>query len=768
MVELPFKGKINIDASKSLPAWPQEPTAQRNAPNIVLILVDDVGFSTTSTFGGPAQTPNFSKLAAAGLRYNEFHVNAICSPTRASLLSGRNAHEVGFGTPAEWGAGYPGYNTLWPKDSASVAEVLKDNGYSTAAFGKWHNTPMWQVNPAGPFDRWPTGLGFEYFYGFISGADNQYYPRLYRDTTPTEPPSTPAQGYDLNVDLTDDAIRWLHQHDAAAAGKPFFLYFATGATHSPHQVPKMWIDKYQGRFDQGWDKVREENFEREKRLGVIPENAKLTPRPEGLPAWDSLSADEKKLLAHEAEVYAGYTEQTDHEIGRLLEAIKDEGKSDNTIVIWIFGDNGASAQGGELGNDAHAVNGELKSVKDRLATEEELGSEVFMNHYAASWAWAFSAPFKGTKVDASHLGGTRDPMVISWPARIEKVGGLRSQFAHVNDVAPTLYEVAGIRAPRVVNGVQQTPLEGTSMVYTFDHPTEPSHHHVQYFESLGNRAIYKDGWWAGDLVRETWEQPNEHGSSRNANVHPWELYDLDTDYSQADDLANKYPKKLKAMEELFDEQAKINHVYPLMPAAGSLPTPQNKGQTTFTYRAGVSRLTSWVAPVVAGRAYSITADVDIPARGANGVIIAQGGRYDGFTLFVKDNRVVYEINSFGNRSGQIVASDPLSAGKAHIVVDLVPDRGTMSSNSRSATYCNICLIHPGSSNEPFPGNGSLQINGKPEGSGRFANVNANDTETLDVSETLDIGSDLGSAVSPDYQSPNLFTGRIEAVTIQLK
>jgi arylsulfatase len=751
----PFSGRVDIDVRKSMPSWPKPVTASKGAPNIVLILIDDVGFSTTSTFGGPVDTPNFTKLAAEGLRYNEFHVNALCSPSRAALLSGRNAHEMGFGTVAELGAGYPGYNTLWPKDSASVAEVLKDNGYSTAAFGKWHNTPAWQVSPSGPFDRWPTGLGFEHFYGFLSGADNQYYPRIYRDTTAVEPPSTPEDGYHFTVDITNDAIHWLHQHDAAAGDKPFFLYFATGATHSPHQVPKEWIDKYKGKFDQGWDKLREENYEREKQLGVIPANAKDTPRPEGLPPWDSLTPDEKKLVAHEAEVYAGYAAQTDFEVGRLLQVVKDEGQSDNTIVLWIFGDNGGSAQGGPLGTDAHGVNGAAKSLQDRLSTEDDLGSEVFMNHFAASWAWALSAPFQGTKEDASHLGGSRDPLIISWPARIKQVAGLRSQFAHLNDIAPTLYEAAGITPPKSVNGVAQTPLEGTSLVYTFDHPDEPSHHHIQYFATSGNRAIYKDGWWASDRLRYTWEPNGIAGGEAEIptayNLHPWELYNLNADYSQADNLATKYPEKLKELQKLFDQEAKRNHVYPLLPAYGSLPAVQPPGKTTFVYREGVDRLTNRVAPPVGGKAYTLTADVDIPQSGANGVIIAQGGRYGGFTLFVKDNHVVYEVNAFGNRAGQVISADPLPAGKAHIVVSLTRERQDREVN---ATAFAVRKAHSGAA--------SLQVNGKAEGSTQFANVNGG------ASETLDVGSDLGSAVSPDYQSPNRFTGKIEAVTIQLQ
>lgn len=750
-----FTGKVDIDVRKSTPAWPDPVKAPAGAPNIILILVDDVGFSTTSTFGGPVSTPNFDKLAADGLRYNEFHVNALCSPSRAALLSGRNAHQIGFGTVADLAAGYPGYNTLWPRSSASIAEILKDNGYSTAAFGKWHNTPTWEISPAGPFDRWPTGLGFEYFYGFMAGADNQYYPRLYRDTTPVEPAETPAQGYHFTDDLTNDAIHWLHQHDAVAGDKPFFLYFATGATHSPHQVPKEWIEKYKGKFNQGWDILRDQNFQREKKLGVIPANTIDTPRPPGLPAWDSMNPDEKKLVAHEAEVYAAYAAQTDYEIGRLLDAVKEEGKSDNTIVLWIFGDNGGSAQGGPLGQDARQANGKPASLEERLSTEDELGSEVYMNHFAAAWAWALSAPFQGTKEDASHLGGTRDPLVISWPERIKQVGGLRSQFSHLNDIAPTLYEAAGITPPKTVNGVTQTPLEGVSLVYTFDHANAPSRHHVQYFSTSGNRAIYKDGWWAGDLVRYTWEPNGIAGAEEKLpvdyNVHPWELYNLNSDFSQAHNLADKYPEKLKAMQKLYDEEAKRNQAYPLFPVYGDVPSPQNKGQKTFVYREGVERLTARVAPVLAGRPYTISADVETHEANANGVILAQGSRYGGVTLFVKDGHAVFEINAFGHRAGQIISSDPLPDGKAHIVVKLVPDAAEKLLNNASFA------VRSGR-----PATATLWVNNKQEGSEHFANTNGRSSETLDV------GSDLGSPVSTDYQSPNRFTGKIEQVTIQLQ
>ena len=732
--------------------WPRPPKAPAGAPNVVLILVDDVGFGATSTFGGPIPTPTFDKLAAAGLRYNSFHVNSLCSPTRAALLTGRNNHEVGFGSIAEWSSPYSGYNTLLPKSSATIAEVLKENGYATAAFGKWHNTPMWQVSPAGPFDRWPTGLGFDYFYGFIQAADSQYYPRIFRDTTPVEPGTTPQQGYHFTTDITNDAITWLHRHDAVASDQPFFIYYATGATHTPHQVPQKWIDMYKGKFDQGWDALRQAAFDRQKSLGVIPANAELTPRPAGLPAWDSLTPDQKKLLAHQMEVYAGFLAQTDYEIGRMLDAIRDEGQADNTVVMEIVGDNGASAEGGLEGTDAHDVNGKPLTIEARLDTADLLGSETYMNHYAAAWAWALSSPFPGTKQDASHLGGTTDPLIIVWPGHIKDAGGLRSQFSHVNDIAPTIYDIVGVKPPAEVDGVAQTPLEGTSLTYTFDSASAPSRHHVQYFCTSGNRAIYKDGWWAGDLFHSTWEGVVLTGgvADKDLDTHPWELYNLNDDYSQAHNLAGKYPEKLKEMQALFAQEATRNHVSPLLPAMEEYPAGQAAGQRTFTYRSGVDRLPYAIAPHLAGHAYTITADIDVPAEGGDGVIVAQGGRYGGLSLFVKDRRVIYEINAYGNRSGQLVATDPLAPGKAHVVLSLVPNEAVGKEDAAFAQR------------HPIPGTAQLSVNGQPEGQAQFANVN------LRFGETLDIGSDLGSPVSPDYRTPDRFTGQIDKVTIEIK
>jgi arylsulfatase A-like enzyme len=735
------------------PQWPKGPQAPSGAPNVVLILIDDVGYSATSTFGGIIATPNFEQLAQSGLRYNNFHVNSLCSPTRSALLSGRNNHEVGYGTVVEAASGYPGYDAHWGKEAASIPEVLKSNGYSTAAFGKWHNTPLWETNPVGPFDHWPTGRGFEHFYGFIKGADNQYYTRIYRDTTAVEPATTPQQGYDFTTDITNEAIHWLHAHDAIAPDKPFFIYYAPGATHTPHQVPHEWIEKYRGKFDEGWDKLREESFERQKKLGVIPANAELTPRPDGLPAWDSLTAEQRKLFAHEAEVYAGFAEQTDYEVGRLLAALKEEGKSDNTLVLEIFGDNGGSAEGGLEGTDLYTSAGVAAGINERLATSDDLGSEIFMNHYAAAWAWALSSPFQGTKQDASHLGGTTDPLVVSWPARIKSTGELRTQFQHVIDIAPTLYEAAGVKLPDSYQGEEQIPLAGSSFVYTFDHANEPSRHHVQYFSTSGNRAIYKDGWWAGNRYASTWEPRGAFspGPHTDLDRHPWELYNLNEDFSQAHDLASKYPEKLKELQALFNEEAEKNHAFPTLPPVDRQPNPTN-GRTLFTYREGVDRLNGNSAAPITGKPHLITADISLPPQGGNGVIIAQGGRYGGFTLFVKDRHVFYEVTAYGKRAGRIVSSESLPAGHAHIELQVIPDPPAAGAPASS----------PFGPSGVRPGKVLLTVNGKQQEE-MFGNV----LGTIN-SETLDVGSDLGSAVSTEYSTPNRFTGRIEKVDIQLQ
>ena len=743
-----FQGKIDIDPAKSVPDWPQSVTAPKGAPNVVLILLDDVGFGAASTFGGATPTPALDRLAGGGLRYNRFHVNAMCSPTRGALLGGRNSHQLGFGVITEQATGYPGYNSLWPKSSAGIAEVLKLNGYSTAAFGKWHNTPVWDVTPVGPYDRWPVGLGFEYFYGFLGAATSQWEPTLHRNMTPVEADAGPKEGYHITADLVNDAIQWVQRHDAVTPSKPFFLYFATGATHASHHVPKQWADKFKGKFDQGWDKLRADTFARQKELGVIPVNAELTPRPKEIAAWNSFTEEQKKLLARQMEVYAGFLAQTDYEIGRLLEAIRAGGHTDDTAVFYIAGDNGASAEGGVDGRDAVDAEGRPLSVAERWSRYDALGSEAFSNHYATAWAWATNSPFQWAKRDAAHLGGTRDPLVISYPGRIRNVGGLRSQFHHVIDIAPTVYELAGIKVPDVVNGVKQTPLEGISLVYTFDNPDAPERRRVQYFEMLGSRGMYKDGWWAGSFNHLPWgglaSEPAIPPDRR-----PWELYNLDQDYSQAHNLAAQHPEKLSELKALFDAEARHNNVYPLEPNRTAAPSPA-AGRAHFVYHAGDRRIASSAAPRVVGRAHRIAADLVVPTSGAEGVILAHGGRQGGFTLYVANGRVTYEVAANGYSRGTLVSSEPLPAGRVNIVLEVEV--------ARPAAPVNLA---PRAAVPPAPVLARLLVNGKPAGEARF-------TGPGNPGEPLDIGRDLISPVSKNYASPFAFTGKIEAVTIDLR
>jgi arylsulfatase A-like enzyme len=503
----PFHGKADPDHFKAVPDWPRQVTAPDTAPNVVLVLLDDVGFGASGTFGGPAATPELDKLAAQGLRYNDFNTTAICSPTRAALLSGHNQHQTGFGNLQDVAAGFPGYNTIWHKDTASIAKILRENGYSTAAFGKWHNTPIWEISPAGPFDHWPTGLGFDYFYGFMWGESSQCEPLLYRNTTPVDAPGRFEDGYHLTPDLVNDAVHWVHEHDAVWADRPFFVYFATGAVHAPHHVPKPWIETYRGQFDQGWDKVRAETFARQKQLGVIPQDAELTPRPKELPAWDSLSADQKRLYARQMEVYAGFLSQTDAEVGRLISQITATKRKRDTLVLYVVGDNGGSAEGGLDGSDANLglMAGAENDVPRMLAHLDDLGSPYFDNHYASAWSWATSGPFQWMKQIASHFGGTRDGFVVYWPGHTAQPQAVRQQFAHVNDVVPTILDAAGIKFPDVVDGTKQLPLEGHSLVPTFTNPAAQTGHNEQYFEIFGNRAIYKDGWVAAARRYAPWE-----------------------------------------------------------------------------------------------------------------------------------------------------------------------------------------------------------------------------------------------------------------------
>ena len=739
----------DIESTNAPAAWPPVLKAPAGAPNIVLVLLDDVGYSWSSVFGGPVATPNIDRLASHGLRYNNFHVNALCSPTRAALLSGRNAHEIGFGTITEGANREPGYTSIWPKNAVSVAEVLKRNGYSTAAFGKWHNTPVWEVNPAGPFTHWPTSLGFEHFYGFLGGATTQYDPALFRDTTPVALPETPEQGYLLNPDLVNQAKQWVHQHDASAPGRPFFLYFATGAIHTPHHVPKDWIAKYKGQFDLGWDKQREATFAKEKALGIIPADAELTPRPKELPAWDSLSADEKKLYAAQAELYAAYLAETDYELGRLFDDLKAGGHTNDTAFFVIVGDNGASGEGGLEGTIGYKA-----TVQEQLARLDEFGSRDLANHVESAWAWAAVTPFQWMKQVASHLGGTTDPLIVSWPGHIQDEGGIRSQFSFATDIAPTIYELAHVQFPDEVDGVKQLPLEGTSLAFSFADALAPSRHNQQYFEMVGNRGIYKDGWWAGSRQGVPWSVPGGRGEPL-----PWELYNLTNDFSQAHNLAEQFPDKLKELEDLYAAEAEKNHVYP----KGVRAFPRRAGarargvaetdatRTNWTFYAGAARIPAAYTPKLGGGSHTITAEIEVGNETPNGVIFADGGRKGGFVLFVKNGQVVYEGTPRSSSPStvkhiQIIGDEPLPQGKS--VIEITATRAKAAAADPDETSGQTFHV-------------TLTINGKTVATGEFKDV------PFGVDGPLSIGSNELSPVSRDYTNSNPFNGVIDAVTFAI-
>jgi arylsulfatase len=743
----PFTGVIGPTFKESKEDYPQPIKAPDGAPNVVVILLDDLGFGQAGAFGGPVPTPNIDKLAAQGLKYNRFHTTAICSPTRAALLTGRNHHQVGMGTITELSTGYPGYDSIWGRNAASIAEVTRQNGYATAAFGKWHNTPDWETSPIGPFDRWPTGLGFEYWYGFHGGETSQWEPQLVRNTTPIEPSKKPEQGYHLTEDMTDDAIAWIKREKSIAPDKPFFVYFATGATHAPLHAPKDWIDKFKGKFDQGWDKVREETLERQKKIGVVPPTTNLTPRPKEIPAWDSLSADQKRLYARHQEAFAGYLAHTDHHVGRLLETVRALPDGDNTLVIYIVGDNGPSAEGSLTGttNNMMTQNGINDDVASQLKIIDEIGGPKHENHYPVGWAWAGAAPFQWMKRVPSHLGGTRNGMVISWPAKIKDRGGLRSQFHHVIDIAPTVYEMIGLTFPESVNGVKQTPLAGVSLAYTFDQPNAPSTRRTQYFETGGHRAIYHDGWIATAFHGVPWVLRGSVPFEQDK----WELYNLDEDFSEASDLASKNPEKLKQLQEIFDEEAKKFDVLPLDDRFAERASNPNRpsvvrGRNTFTYSAGTTRVPEGSAPPVYQRSHRIDAEIQLPGDKTEGVIIAAGGGA-GYTLYVKNRRLVYEYNFFGKDRYRIMSNKTLPTGSVRVAFEYTQQDG------KGLTTGGI---------------GKLFINGQPAGEGKIAKVVP---VRFSATETMDIGMDLGAAVSEAYhkQAPFAFTGKIGKVTIEL-
>lgn len=741
----PFRGTIGTTYKESTPYAIPPVSAPAGAPNVLLVLLDDEGYGQSGTFGGLIPTPTQDMLAAGGLRYTRFHVTALCSPTRAALLTGRNNHAVGMGTITNLATDFPGYTGSIPKSAALVSEVLRENGYATAAFGKWHLIPEKEDNPAGPYDHWPTHQGFDYFYGFLNGETNQWYPELTLGTEPVEmvaPPGRKAD-YTLNEDLADKAITWIKAKKSLAPDKPFFIYYAPGASHAPLQAPQTWIDRFKGKFDMGWDRYREIVFERQKKLGVIPPNTKLTARPAEIPAWDSLTPGQKKVAARLMEVYAGFTAQNDYELGRVIAAIRDIGQLDNTLILYIAGDNGASLEGGLYGttNTMAQINGVPESTAYMLSVLDKLGGPETTPHYPVGWAWAGNTPFQWGKRIASHLGGTRDPMLVYWPRRINRAngnaGGLRYQFEDVTDVAPTILAAAELPEPVKVDGVRQQRVDGMSFLPTFASALAPSERHTQYFETLGNRAIYHDEWMAGARSGLLgWIYAPVSGATLQ---QPWELYHLSSDYSEADNLAAQYPGKLKELENLFDEEARKNDVYPLDPRfGGRQPRPQ---QTHFTWYGPTGHLYLSLTPQYENRSHRIRAIVDIPAKGADGVLVADGGSPGGFSLYVKNGRPTYTYNYFGRTVTTIAAPEPLPPGRATVDLKFDYDGG---GRGKGATI-------------------TLLVNG-----GKVAHARLGQTvpTAFSFEETFDIGEDSASPVG-DYQSPNAFTGTIERIDLDI-
>ena len=737
-----------LDARKAKMPPHFEVKAPAGAPNVIIILIDDLGFGAPSTFGGPIPTPTLDRLAQEGLRYNNFHTTALCSPTRAALKSGRNHHTVNMGFITEMATGFPGATGQIPNATAPVAEMLRLNGYSTAAFGKWHETAVWETSVSGPFDRWPTHQGFDKFYGFIGGETNQWAPYLYDGVTQVELPNDP--NYHFMTDMTDKAVAWIKYQKAMTPDKPLFVYFAPGAVHAPHHVPKEWIARWKGRFDNGWDKVREETFARQLKMGVIPQGTKLAPKPPAIKDWDKLSADEKRLFAHQAEVYAAYLDYTDHEIGRLLEAIEATGEADNTLVFYIAGDNGTSGEGGENGmfNEYTYFNGVHEQVPDMLKVMDKWGGPETYPHMAAGWSVAFDSPFTWMKQVASDFGGTRNGMVISWHKGIKAKNEMRTQFSHVIDVAPTILEAAGLPEPKIVDGTPQIPMEGVSMVYTFNDAKAMERHTTQYFEIAGNRAIYHDGWLARTIHRAPWEMKVRNPLEKDV----WELYDVRSDFSLTNDLAAKDPKKLKEMQELFMKEAETHHVLPIddrlfeRAIAAMVDRPDlMAGRTSLTLSEGMTGMLENVFINVKNKSHTITADVEVPASGANGTIIAQGGRFGGWSLYIKDGVPAYDYNFLGMMRYSITATKPLTPGKSTIRFEFAYDGGG-----------------PGKG-----GTGTLFVNNEKFAEGRIEHTEA---AIFSADETADIGIDLGTPVveAIGSEAKSRFTGHITKVTVGVK
>ena len=721
--------------------------APAGAPNVLIVLVDDMGFGMPSAFGGPVKMPNAERLASQGLRFNQFHTTALCSPTRTALLSGRNHHMNNMGGITEIATAFPGNTGARPDNVAPLAEMLRLNGYSTAMFGKNHETAAWEVSPSGPTNRWPTRSGFDKFYGFIGGETDQWNPSLYDGLSRVETPHYP--GYNFMTDMTDNAIAWMKFQKALTPDRPFFIYFAPGATHAPHHVPKEWIAKYKGRFDQGWDKMREETLARQIALGVVPAGTKLAPKPPAIKDWDTLTADEKKLFARQMETYAGFGEYCDDEIGRLFAAIGDTGQLDNTLIFYVLGDNGTSAEGGMFGmfNEMTYFNGVAETVEEQLKHLDEWGGPGTYPHMAAGWAVAGDTPFMWTKQIPSNYGGTRNGLIVSWPKHLKATNEVRSQWHHVIDIAPTILEAAHLPEPKSVNGVVQSPIEGVSMVYTFENPKAAGTHQTQYFEIGGNRGLYHDGWFAGTIHRAPWER------TPRAKLldDKWELYDTRQDFSLASDVSAANPAKLKEMQDLFLKEAIKNRVLPIDDRsierlnAATAGRPDLMGdRTSLSLASGMVGMSENAFINVKNRSLSITADVDVPSGGASGVILAQGGRFGGWSLYLKDGRPTYTYNFLGLQHYTVGAPDALAAGKATVRMNFDYDGGGIGKG----------------------GTATILVNGAKVASGRIERTQG---LLFSADETAGVGQDDATPVTTDYKEhDNAFTGKIVKVTIDVK
>lgn len=745
----PYQGLIKYDAKDPEASFPpiQPLRPPQSAPNVLIILLDDVGFGASSAFGGPCSTPTAERLAANGLKYNRFHTTALCSPTRAALLTGRNHHSVGMGSITDLATSAPGYNSIRPNTAAPLAETLKLNGYSTAQFGKCHEIPVWETSPMGPFDAWPTGGGgFEYFYGFIGGETNQWYPSLYEGTTPIEV-KTPEEGYHFMPDLTDKAINWVRQQKALMPDKPFFMYFAPGATHAPHHVPKEWIDKYKGKFDQGWDKLREEILVRQKALGVVPANCELTARPAEIPAWDEMPENLKPVLLREMEIYAAFLEYADFHVGRLVDALQAMGALDDTLIYYIIGDNGASAEGTPNGtfNETFVFNGMVALETPEFLIEhlEEFGGPKSYNHFAVGWAHAMDTPYQWTKQVASHWGGTRNGAIVHWPNGLASKNEVRSQFHHVIDVAPTILEAAGLPEPVSVHGVQQMPLQGVSMKYSFDDAGAAERHETQYFEMFVNRGIYHKGWTAVTRHSTPWVVAQLPAYDEDV----WELYDTNNDWSQAHDLAKEMPEKLAELQRLFLIEAVKYNVLPLDDRrierfdAGMAGRPQLIRGTSQMLFSGMGRLTENSVINLKNKSHAVTAEIVVSDEIVNGVIIAQGGAFGGWSLYAKDGRLKYCYNLLGLQRFYIEAGSLLSSGKHQVRMEFAYDGGGLAKG----------------------GNVSLFVDGVKAGEGR---VHATHPLIFSADETTDVGYETASPVAEDYDMhTSVFNGAINWVLL---